>query len=355
MLLSSPLSLPLLFHLNWPRNELNQSWYSLSNENESNRIIPAQDFSLQPLPKNTAQNNEVTPRINWLLIPHSQASPLAQRSLFLELSYGFWQQEPPFNSRNKNYNEQELSYLQYQLLNNRALSAKYQVPRWQFKPNTQAISPYQKALEIYKQAVSEWNIRNLNKLFTRSFKTRSQLARWPSQYLAPNQEQELSNDSQQNTQKYLISNNEQKDLGPEQILLLLLDTLTEFNIPARIIAGSISSPSQSPVGLSPYFWLEIYLPEFGWFQADPIAAIIERKTSQNVANNFNAPKFWGNLSSATNNNIEQLKPIKLAFFALQGIWQNFDDNFLLEQLSKQQQEPKPANNKPLFKWQLQLD
>ncbi len=356
------LLLPLFLRLHWPRNELNQSWHSLTNENELNPMIPAQNFNLQPLPKNITQNNEAMPVINWLLIPHSQVSPLAQRSLFLELSYSFWQQNPPVSSRNKNYNRKELAYLQYQFRNNKAISTKYQVPYWQFsnRLKNQAISPYQKALKIYSQTVRKWNIKsdNLNQLFKLSSKTRlAQLSRWPNQYLAPSQEKEVSKDSQQNAQKNFISSNEPKNLRPEQILLLLLHNMTELNIPARIIAGSISTLSQSPMKLFPYFWLEIYLPEFGWFQADPIAAILARKTlsniSQNSANNFSVPKFWGNLSSHITNKVKQSNQIKLAFFALQEIWQNFDDNFSFEQLSKQQTQQESPQSKSLFSWQLQ--
>ncbi len=346
-----------MLQLAWPRNERGQAWQnaltpSSDQIDDSFSIgLPARTLVLEPLDKKELQNSiedviaklgeAARPELKQLLPKTSAASAngqdsvqaagwllqnlgqdIVQRVLYLDFLHANWMQAPPPVSRGQDYNEQELIRFQYVFEGNRALFLRYAVPRWDFGDSLRyrQLSPYWKAMELYKEAVRKLRIN------AASPTAEAGLSLWPRQF-------------RKDTTAQI---EETVTLAAEQPLLLLLRAMTELGIPARIIAGSLSrlpigsdttDDTAREVPLQPYYWLEIYLPDFGWFQADLLAEMRAYQLDPGAFNSNSIPSYWGSLNTG-----ESAQEVKLAFFALgsesAGRWQSFDESLHRAGLAK---------------------
>ncbi|MEM9424455.1 MAG: transglutaminase-like domain-containing protein [Spirochaetota bacterium] len=324
---------PQFFRLYWPRNELNQYWRV-----SDSLVFPAQNLGLFPFPEKMFADyglNSTHQLLKDMDAPADSEGALPERRLYLDLIYSPWTQNPPASSRERRYNEQEWERLRYQVHNNRALIANYRVPHWQFAKNPGSrLSPYWKSLEIYKRLVRELGVEGDASLPSWTYaETKGLLSQWPAGYLTED--------------AGFISDNLRKSLLPEQVLLLFLRAVTEQNIVARVVAGAVHIPHTGEKALDSYFWLEIYLPGFGWFQVDPLAEIIAYQRDPATFNR-SGPVFWGRLEreSDGNGDFQESRQMKLAFFVLRELWVHFDRG--LSRLRNQ------SDDKELFFWNIRL-
>ena len=358
-----------LLQLKWPRNELYQRWHNLRpieapnglvsdvpSKSNNSIVLPVLNLSFLPVPPKAAQKygrSCLLHGADFSRIPLAgkiaarEEIALLEKALYLDFSYASWLQEPPANSKSQTYNWQELKQLAYQLQSNRAILQAYEVPSWTSVLSLKdgRLSPYEKAVELYKRAVRELKLSPVYLSDSLHAELGLQITSWlcPAglqeselrRLLIRSWPQERLNEAG-NLQ--LSENDNNTQWAPEQILLLLLRGFTELDIPARIISGAQAQLPLSPQGTSnlhPYFWLEIYLPDFGWFQFDPLAELLAYQADPGAFDNGNIPLFWGRLLQK----LQPGQPLKLAFFPLGEIWQSFD--------SQLQQLPDS-----MFSWQL---
>ncbi|WGK69934.1 hypothetical protein P0082_03485 [Candidatus Haliotispira prima] len=391
--------------LRWPRNELNQRWHNSEfperggeRDKTGSRpalVLPARTLGLKSLAKDFIREYRL-PAGSRLLQARTQSIP--RHLLYLDVSYSYWKQEPPAASRGQNYSDGELGQLDYLFRRNHALTMRYKVPHWRFGNSLDNVrlSPYWKALELYKQAVRELRIpaRYLPDLpggtgtsllwqyspADSEAETGKQLAQWPQQYLDAQGYFATGRGTGRGTGKGTGT----KELAPEHILLLLLRAMTELDIPARIVAGSIfripnvgrTRPGENEPGENEperYYWMEIYLPGFGWFQADLLAEILSYQKDPSAFNTSKVPNYWGQLNVgprlspvrtpgsdigpnvgpaaelstglSTGSGV-RLQPaqIKLAFFALGEFWQSFDSGFYRQDEKQDERKDKRSSD-----------
>lgn len=237
----------------------------------------------------------------WSLFSESPFSA-ADGRVFLryELGYEFWTQAPPVSitdirSIPINFHEgfrREQTALEH-------LLSRYEVPSSNVLEAAvqRGSSPYYRALSLYRTLVSEF----------------SAAGRLAPDRLWPRREQAILN---------WRGLSENKLNGP-QLLLLGARYLNQLGFPVRIANGALAGPDSRKSGrtqLQRHYWLEIFLPSFGWFRMDPAAEIqVQREVPDG-----GPLEYWGSLEGAGAQPDSPVPGPKLVFSYLDGTWDSFD-------------------------------